>query len=112
MSSTDTMRYAESEEDSAKAIQQEIDRQLVKISELQKDIKNNIASQGDVDREQQILNGLQQKHHEHTADAQRLRQKAADEQKQEQQEELRKQQSGDGLGKKVAKGIARGGLFG
>src|SRR5690606_20288372 len=94
MSSQDTTSMAMSEEEDAKVLQHEIDKEQADIAALQKDINSK----------SQVISGLQAKEQQHMHDAQRLRQQAMDEQKREQEEQAREQQEGgDDLMKKAVK---------
>jgi membrane protein involved in colicin uptake len=102
MSSQDTMNYAQSEEESAKIIQDEITKRQATIAELQKDMNN----------ENQMINGLESKRKQHINDAARLHQQAEQERKQEEEERRREaEKNNDGFVEKTAKDAARAGLF-
>ena len=114
MSSQDTLKYAESEEQSAKNLQSQIDSLLAKNAALQKDMggDNDAALQKDIDSNNDLIAGYQQKVQQHTNDAQRLRQQAVEEQKQEQEELLHEQEKGkDSLAKNAAQEIVRNSFF-
>ncbi len=104
MSSQDTMGYAEQEEESAKVFRQDIDKYR---SEIQ-------ALQSSIDEKNRLIADLEMKERQHLNDAQRLREQAADEQRQEEQDRIRHEQeaSKEGLAKRAAKNVTIGGLFG
>lgn len=106
MASQDTLKYAQSEEEKAKSLQREIEKEQMRIKALQ----GNPDTQDDIAAKEQIIASYQEKQRQHMEQAQRLRQKA----EQEEQEELREQKQrkdGDSLMKKGVKEAIRRGLF-
>ena len=103
MASQDTLHYAESEEESARVLQHEIEGKQAAVESLQRDINEKM----------QLVEDLQRKQRVHTDAAGRLRQQAAQEQKNE-QDELARQQANDkdSLLKRSAKEAAKHGFFG
>lgn len=103
MTSQDTLNNAQSEEEKAKVIQAEIDKEQSDIIALQKDINQKNA----------VISGLQPKLQEHLKNAQNLRQKAVQEQKEEQEEQIRQEEIGrDNLKRQAAKERIKRGIFG
>ena len=99
MASQDTINYAQDEEEKARIIQHEIEKDQSDVADLQKDIN----------AKNQIIASQQQKMQQHMKDAQRLREQAEQEMRHEQDELMREQQKGrDSLAQKTAKGMARG----
>ncbi len=88
MSSQDTLNSAQSEEENARILQTEIDKEQADIQALQKDIN----------QKSDVISGLQQKLQAHLSSAQNLREKAVEEQKIEQEEQLREQQKANEQG--------------
>jgi len=103
MSSQDTLKYAEDEEARASDIQNQIQREQADINALQKDINSKAD----------VITGLQSNYQQHMNDAQRLREKAIQEQRQEQEEQMREQRDREeSFKEKVAKESVSRGLFG
>ena len=88
MSSQDTLNSAQSEEENARILQTEIDKEQADIQALQKDIN----------QKSDVITGLQQRMQAHLSSAQNLREKAVGEQKIEQEEQLREQQKANERG--------------
>ena len=88
MSSQDTLNSAQSEEENARILQTEIDKEQADIQALQKDIN----------QKSDVITGLQQRMQAHLSSAQNLREKAVGEQKIEQEEQLREQQKANEQG--------------
>lgn len=119
MSSDDTLHYAQSEEESAKAVQHEIEKERADIAALQKDMNSKTdpadinALEKDINSRSDIASSLQQKYEQHVKDGQRLRQEYMQERQQEQEEQLRQQQEGKkSIMKEGAKDAISRGLFG
>jgi hypothetical protein len=113
------MNSAQNEENKAKVLQNEIQKEQASVSSLQHDMSNEdepdkIESlQKDIDSKNQIISSLQQKYEEHMKAADRLRQQASGERQSEQQEQLRhEKENQDSLMKKGAKEAISRGFFG
>jgi plasmid maintenance system antidote protein VapI len=84
MSSQDTLNSAIDEEERAKALQREIEKEKARINILQRQLESTTQDmvarlQSNIDESTSIIASLQQKYDMHMKDAERLRQQAADE---------------------------------
>lgn len=103
MSSEDTLSAARSEKQSADDIQKQIDRIDMNVKDMQKDIDNQNA----------VKRGLEQKKNDHIKSFERLEEEGKNEKRQEEQERQRQeQQKRKSLAQKGVEGYIKHNFFG